>query len=77
MLEVGNLTFVGLVVLGLNDAIVELTGALARFTLALGETKIISIAGLVTGISGALSMAASEFLSTKAEGDPRAKEAAL
>ncbi|WP_016777211.1 VIT1/CCC1 transporter family protein [Anaerophaga thermohalophila] len=77
MLEGGNLTFVGSVVLGLNDALVELTGALAGFTLALGETKIISIAGLVTGISAALSMAASEFLSTKAEGDPRAKEAAL
>ncbi|MGQ1891447.1 VIT1/CCC1 transporter family protein [Thermophagus sp. OGC60D27] len=77
MLEGGNLTFVGSVVLGLNDALVELTGALAGFTLALGETKVISLAGLVTGISAALSMAASEYLSTKAEEDPKAKEAAL
>lgn len=77
MLEGGNLTFVGSVVLGLNDALVELTGALAGFTLALGETKVISLAGLVTGISAALSMAASEYLSTKAEGDTRAKESAL
>ena len=39
MLEGGNLTFGGSVVLGLNDALVELTGALAGFTLALGKPK--------------------------------------
>ena len=77
MLEGGNLTFVGSVVLGLNDALVELTGALAGFTLALGDTRIISLAGLVTGISAALSMAASEFLSSKAEGHPQAKKSAI
>lgn len=77
MLEEGNLKFVGSIVLGLNDALVELTGALAGFTLALGDTRIISVAGLVTGISAALSMAASEFLSAKAEENSKAKQAAL
>jgi VIT1/CCC1 family predicted Fe2+/Mn2+ transporter len=66
MLDEEMLQYVGSIVLGLNDALVELTGALAGFTLALGETRVISLAGLVTGISAAFSMAASEYLSCKA-----------
>ncbi|HDS07598.1 MAG TPA: rubrerythrin family protein [Bacteroides sp.] len=77
MLEDKNMRFVGSIVLGLNDALVELTGALAGFTLALGDTQIISLAGMVTGISAALSMAASEFLSSKAEGNTKARQAAV
>lgn len=77
MLDEEGLQYVGSIVLGLNDALVELTGALAGFTLALGDTKIISLAGLVTGISAALSMAASDYLSSKAEGDDRAKKSAV
>ncbi|GHV94281.1 membrane protein [Spirochaetia bacterium] len=90
MLDEERLRYAGSVVLGLNDALVELTGALAGFTLALGETKLISLAGLVTGISAAFSMAASEYLSCKAEpqsnpkgegspleNDPRAAKSAL
>jgi vacuolar iron transporter family protein len=77
MLDEELLQYVGSIVLGLNDALVELTGALAGFTLALGDTKIISLAGLVTGISAAFSMAASDYLSSKAEGDPRASKSAV
>jgi vacuolar iron transporter family protein len=77
MLDEEALQYVGSIVLGLNDALVELTGSLAGFTLALGDTKIISLAGLVTGISAALSMAASDYLSSKAEGDAKAKKSAV
>jgi vacuolar iron transporter family protein len=77
MLDEESLQYVGSIVLGLNDALVELTGALAGFTLALGETKVISLAGLVTGISAAFSMAASDYLSSKAENNPRAKKSAV
>jgi VIT1/CCC1 family predicted Fe2+/Mn2+ transporter len=77
MLDEERLRYAGSVVLGLNDALVELTGALAGFTLALGETRLISLAGLVTGVSAAFSMAASSYLSRKAEGDPRAAKSAL
>lgn len=77
LLDEELLQYVGSIVLGLNDALVELTGALAGFTLALGDTKIISLASLVTGISAAFSMAASDYLSSKAEGDPRASKSAL
>jgi VIT1/CCC1 family predicted Fe2+/Mn2+ transporter len=77
MLDEERLRYAGSVVLGLNDALVELTGALAGFTLALGETRLISLAGLVTGISASFSMAASEYLSCKADNDPRAAKSAL
>jgi VIT1/CCC1 family predicted Fe2+/Mn2+ transporter len=57
----------GSVVLGLNDALVELTGALAGLTLAFRDVRIIALSGLVTGIAASLSMAASEYLSTASE----------
>ncbi|MCF7906163.1 VIT1/CCC1 transporter family protein [Candidatus Gracilibacteria bacterium] len=63
-----KLQYVGSVVLGLNDALVELTGALAGLTFALQNTKLIAIVGLITGIAASFSMAASEYLSTKSEG---------
>lgn len=67
MLDEESLKYAGSVVLGLNDALVELTGALAGFTLAFQNTNLIALAGLITGISASFSMAASEYLSTKSE----------
>jgi VIT1/CCC1 family predicted Fe2+/Mn2+ transporter len=77
MLDEERLRYIGSIVLGLNDALVELTGALAGFTLTLGGTKLVSMAGLVTGISAAFSMGASEYLSSRAENKPRAGKSAL
>ena len=57
------------VVLGLNDALVEMTGALAGFTMALQNNRLIMLAGFTTGIAATLSMAASEFFSQKAASD--------
>jgi len=54
-------------VLGLNDALVELTGTLAGLTLVLQNTRLIAMASLITGVAASLSMAASEYLSTKSE----------
>ncbi|MCC7300491.1 MAG: VIT1/CCC1 transporter family protein [Verrucomicrobia bacterium] len=67
LIDEERLQYTGSVVLGLNDALVELTGALAGFTLALQNTKLIAMTGAITGIAAALSMATSEYLSTKAE----------
>jgi VIT1/CCC1 family predicted Fe2+/Mn2+ transporter len=68
MLDEETLKYAGSVVLGLNDALVELTGALAGLTFAFQNTDLIALAGLITGISASMSMAASEYLSTRAEG---------
>lgn len=64
-----RLEYMGSVVLGLNDALVEFTGALAGFTLALSDSKLIALTGSITGIAAALSMASSEYLSTKSDGN--------
>lgn len=63
-----RLKYVSSMVLGLNDALVEMTGALAGFTFALQNTQLIGMTGLITGIAASLSMGASEYLSTKSEG---------
>ena len=61
----GNSEYGGAIVLGLNDALVEISGALAGLTLALTNTNLIATVGLITGFAAALSMAASEYLSAK------------
>jgi VIT1/CCC1 family predicted Fe2+/Mn2+ transporter len=67
LIDEERLKYVSSMVLGLNDALVELTGALVGFTLALQNTRLIAIVGLITGIAASMSMAASEYLSTKQE----------
>uniref|UniRef100_A0A7V1EI61 Rubrerythrin family protein n=1 Tax=candidate division WOR-3 bacterium TaxID=2052148 RepID=A0A7V1EI61_UNCW3 len=62
-----RLKYVSSVVLGLNDALVEISGALVGFSLALQNAQIVGIVGLITGIAGALSMGASSYLSAKEE----------
>jgi VIT1/CCC1 family predicted Fe2+/Mn2+ transporter len=69
MLDEERLRYVGSIVLGLNDALVELTGVLAGLTLALQNSRLIAMTGLITGIAASLSMSASEYLSTRTEGD--------
>lgn len=64
-----GLNYMGSVVLGLNDALVEFTGALAGYAFALQNSKLVALIGAITGIAAALSMAASEYLSTRAEKD--------
>lgn len=65
-----KLRYISSVVLGLNDALVEFTGALAGFTLALNDPRLVALTGGITGIAAALSMAASEYLATKSEKGP-------
>ncbi|NLX25396.1 MAG: rubrerythrin family protein [Lentisphaerae bacterium] len=67
MIDEERLRYVGSIVLGLNDALVELTGALAGLTFALQNTQLIALTGSITGLAAALSMGVSEYLSTKAE----------
>jgi VIT1/CCC1 family predicted Fe2+/Mn2+ transporter len=77
MLNEERLSYAGSIVLGLNDALVELTGALAGYTLALQNANLIAAVGLVTGLAASMSMAASQYLSKKAENDPNAKKSAV
>ena len=67
MIHEEKLSYISSMVLGLNDALVELTGALAGFTLALNNNRMVGMAGFITGVAATLSMAASEYLSKKAD----------
>ncbi len=67
MIDEVRLSYVGSMIRGLNDALVELTGALAGFTFALQDPRLIATAGLITGIAASLSMGATEYLSNKSE----------
>ena len=67
LIDEERLKYVGSVVLGLNDAIVEFVGMLAGLTFALQNSQIIAVAGLITGVAASLSMGSSEYLSQKSE----------
>lgn len=55
--------YLGAAVLGLNDALVELTGALTGLVSSISDPRLIAFAGLVVGVAASMSMAASNFLS--------------
>ena len=77
MLDEERLQYVGAMVLGLNDALVELTGTIAGLTFALEHTRIVALAGIITGVSATLSMAASNYLAERADGNPNAFKSSL
>ncbi len=77
LLQEDKLKYLGSMVLGLSDALVELTGALAGFTLALGDNLTTALAGFITGVAATLSMAASQYLSAKTSGDPHPLKSAI
>ncbi|MCK9181856.1 MAG: VIT1/CCC1 transporter family protein [Fibrobacteraceae bacterium] len=72
MLDEERLHYVGSMVLGLNDALVELTGAIAGVTFALANTRLVALTGIVTGFAATLSMAASNYLAERANGNEHA-----
>ena len=68
MLDEEKVSYISSIILGLNDALVEITGSLAGFTFALQNTRIIALSGLITGIAASLSMAFSQYLAEKSAG---------
>lgn len=68
LLDEERLQYVGSMVLGLSDALVELTGTLAGLTFAMQNNRLVALSGLITGISATLSMGSSEYLSARSEG---------
>lgn len=63
-----KLLYASSIVLGMNDALVEMSGAIAGYTFALEDTRQIGIIAAITGVAAALSMASSEFLSARQDG---------
>lgn len=77
MMDEERLHYVGSMVLGLNDALVELTGTIAGLTFALANTRLVALSAIITGISATLSMAASNYLAERANGNSKALKSSL
>lgn len=77
MVDEERLHYVGAIVLGLNDALVELTGTIAGLTFALANTRLVALSAIITGVSATLSMAASNYLAERANGNVNALKSSL
>lgn len=77
LIDEERLHYVGSMVLGLNDALVELTGTIAGLTLALNNTRLVALSAIITGVSATLSMAASNYLAERASGNPNALKSSI
>lgn len=60
-----KLLYAGAVVLGLNDALVELTGTLAGVSFAFEKSLFVGVIGLIMGVAASLSMGASSYLESR------------
>lgn len=60
--------YLGFIALGLADAVVEITGVHAGFLGATTTTLVAGVAGLIVGVSAAISMAAAAYVQAKHEG---------
>ncbi|MBI4597442.1 MAG: VIT1/CCC1 transporter family protein [Candidatus Omnitrophica bacterium] len=72
-----RITFMGSIVLGLNDALIELTGALTGFAFAFHTSRTVAVAGFILGIAASMSMASSAYLSARHEQGKDPAKAAL
>ena len=77
MIDEERLHYVGSIVLGLNDALVELTGTIAGLTFALANNRLVALSGIITGVAATLSMAASNYLAKRVEGSGEAFKSSL
>lgn len=77
MIDEERLHYVGSIVLGLNDALVELTGTIAGLTFALANNRLVALSGIITGVSATLSMAASNYLAQRADGNANALKSSV
>ncbi len=69
--------FISSIILGINDGLIELTGALVGFSFALQNHFFIALTGLITGIAASLSMASSAYMQAQYEEGKNAKKAAF
>ena len=65
MLNDKKLLYAGAIVLGMNDALVELTGTLSGLAFAFDKSLTVGLTGLIMGIAASLSMAGSAYFEAK------------
>jgi vacuolar iron transporter family protein len=72
-----RVNFIGSIVLGLNDGLIELSGALTGFSFAFRDHSTVMLAGFILGISASLSMASSAYLQARQEKGKDPQKSAL
>ena len=66
-LKEARVNYIGFIVLGLADAIVEITGVHSGFLGVTGSTLIAGVAGVIVGFAAAISMGSAAYLQAKQE----------
>ncbi len=69
--------FISNIILGVNDGLIELTGALVGFSFALRKPDLIALIGFITGLAASLSMASSAYMQAQYEEGKNAVKSAL
>lgn len=69
--------YTGALVLGMHDALVEITGIMAGLAFAIDQKRILVMTGLIAGVAASLSMAAANYMAQRTEQNPDALICAL
>lgn len=69
--------YAGALVLGMHDALVELSGIIAGLTFAIDSRRIIVMTAAIAAAAASLSMAAANFQAQRCENNPYAMRAAM
>lgn len=69
--------FTGALVLGMHDALVEISGIIAGLAFAFTDRKVIIMTAAIAAVAASLSMAAANFQAQRAENNPNSLRAAL
>ncbi|MCM1294741.1 MAG: VIT1/CCC1 transporter family protein [Muribaculaceae bacterium] len=77
MSESHKYKYTGAMVLGMHDALVEISGIIAGLTFAINDRKVIIMTAAIAAIAASLSMAAANFQSLRAENNHNALRAAM
>lgn len=69
--------FIANIILGINDGLIELTGALTGFAFAFDNKPLVAVTGLITGMAASLSMASSAYMQARHQEGKDARRAGI
>ena len=72
-----NFKYTGDLVLGMHDALVEITGIIAGLTFAIENNRVIVMTGIIAGVAASLSMTAANYMAHRTEANPDAFRCAM
>ncbi len=76
MKNICNFKYAGAMVLGMHDALVEITGIIAGLIFAIDNRRILLLTGAIAAVAASLSMAAANYMAQRTDNNPDAPIAA-